>query len=68
MNYFLQKQKHFAQRSREHKENKAVIYFESLRLRASSIIFSQLLTWPLWPRQPKEEDHGFCSHLDCRAR
>ena len=31
-----------AQSRREHKENKAVIYFESLRLRASSIIFSQL--------------------------
>jgi hypothetical protein len=42
VNQFLQKQKHFAQRGREHKETKAVIYFESLRLRASSIIFSQL--------------------------
>jgi hypothetical protein len=32
-----------AQSRREDKENKAVIHFESLRLRASSIIFSQLL-------------------------
>ena len=31
-----------AQSRREHKENKAVTYFESLRLCASSIIFSRL--------------------------